>query len=392
MNISSKIFGAVLVILIFALAAFSGRVYLDQQAAKKDLADLEKRLGEVSANEKETAKEVARMLGEFENIKRKQEIEAALSSGAPPKFQLPLGCTPGVDCWIFNYVDANGAADQHEDYTCGNLTYDKHKGVDFAVRDLAAMKTGVPVFVAAPGQVVGVRDGMPDVNFKKVAPEIFKRRECGNGVRISHGGNWFTQYCHMKKSSIIVKKGDRVEAGKAIGFVGLSGKTEFPHLHFQVSKGKQIVDPFIGTKRSEQCGAGEDPLWDETTAAMLSYQNSVIYNGGFNDQRPLADGIHRGLYKKSTLFKSSLKLFLWFAIRNTKIGDEVVLRLLGPDGKEIGAAKNTIKKAEARGIQILDVTSKGAWPVGNYRGEITLTRERIIGAQTFQARRRISIK
>ena len=230
------------------------------------------------------------------------------------------------------------------------------------------------------------------VNFRKVAPEIFKRRECGNGVRISHGGNWFTQYCHMKKNSIIVKKGERVEAGKAIGFVGLSGKTEFPHLHFQVSKGKQIVDPFIGIKRSEKCRAGDEPLWDETTKAMLSYQNSVIYSGGFNDQRPLADGIHRGLYKKSTLFKTSLKLFLWFVIRNTKKDDEIVLRLLGPDGKEVGAAKNIIEKAQARGIQILDVTSQGAWPVGNYRGEITLTRKRIIGDQTFRARRRITIK
>ncbi|MBT3916583.1 MAG: peptidoglycan DD-metalloendopeptidase family protein [Rhodospirillaceae bacterium] len=392
MNLSSKIFGAVFAILIFALAAFSGRVYLDQQAAKKDFAALEKRLDEVSANEKDTAKEVARLLSEFDANNKKQAIESALRSGAPPKFQLPLGCTPGVDCWIFNYVDADGAADSHKDYTCGNLTYDKHKGVDFAIRDLAVMKTGVPVFVAAPGQIVGVRDGMPDVNFRKVAPEIFKRRECGNGVRISHGGNWFTQYCHMKKNSIIVKKGDRVEAGKAIGFVGLSGKTEFPHLHFQVSKGKQIIDPFIGVKRSEKCRAGEETLWDETTKAMLSYQNLVIYNGGFNDQRPLADGIHRGLYKKSTLFKSSLKLFLWFAIRNTKQDDEVVLRLLGPDGKEIGGAKNTIKKAQARGIQILDVTSQGAWPVGNYRGEITLTRKGLIGDQTFRARRRITIK
>jgi len=196
----------------------------------------------------------------------------------------------------------------------------------------------------------------------------------------------------MKKNSIIVKKGDRVDAGKAIGFVGLSGKTEFPHLHFQVSKGKQIVDPFIGIKRSEKCRAGEETLWDETTKAMLGYQNLLIYNGGFNDQRPLADGIHRGLYKKSTLFKSSLKLFLWFAIRNTKPDDVVVLRMLGPDGKEIGMVKNTIKKAQARGIQILDVTSQGAWPVGSYRGEITLTRKRLIGDQNFRARRRITIK
>ena len=389
---SNKIIGAFLVVAVVALAAVSGLLYFDQQETTAKLGQLEKRINEVSGNEKDTAKEVARMLGEFEAIAKKQAIESAIQAGAPPQFQLPLGCTPGVDCWVFNYVDTDEEEGQKKDYTCGNLTYDKHKGVDFAIRDLLAMTTGVPVFVAAPGQVIGVRDGMLGVNFRKVAPEIFKRRECGNGVRISHGGNWFTQYCHMRKGSIVVKKGDRVEAGKAIGFVGLSGKTEFPHLHFQVSKGKKIVDPFIGTERTTECGAGKSPLWDDTTSAILQYQNTIVYNGGFNDQRPLADGIHRGLYKKGTLSKNSLKLFLWFAIRNTKEGDKIAMRLLGPDGKEIGAGNNTIEKPQARGIQILDVTSKGAWPVGDYRGEITLTRQSVLGPKTVRARRRISIK
>jgi len=388
----SKIISAILAAAVVALAAFSGWLYVGQKGASTKLAQLEKRISEVSGNEKDTAKEVARMLSEFDKITKKQAIENAQKSGEPPKFQLPLGCTPGVDCWVFNYVDADGADGKKKDYTCGDLTYDKHKGVDFAIRDISAMTTGVPIFVAAPGRVVGVRDGMPDVDFKKVAPEIFKRRECGNGVRISHGGNWFTQYCHMKKGSIAVKKGDQVDAGKAIGLVGLSGKTEFPHLHFQVSKGKKIVDPFIGTERTEDCGAGRKPLWDDTTSAILTYQNSIIYNGGFNDQRPLADGIYRGLYHKGSLSKNSLKLFLWFVIRNTKPGDKVAMRLLGPDGKEIGSGNNTIDKPQARDIQILDVTSKGAWPVGDYRGEITVTRKSVLGPKIIRARRRISIK
>jgi hypothetical protein len=118
----------------------------------------------------------------------------------------------------------------------------------------------------------------------------------------------------------------------------------------------------------------------------------VIYNGGFNDQRPLVDGVHRGLYKKGTLSKNSLKLYLWFAIRNTKEGDGIEMRLLGPNGKEVGSGKKTIKKAKARDIQILDVTSKGAWPPGEYRGEITLTRKRLIGDKKYRARRRISVK
>ncbi|MFP6711307.1 MAG: hypothetical protein VB913_06430, partial [Rhodospirillales bacterium] len=102
-----------MVVAVIALTAFSFQLFQGQESTKVKLTQLEKRITEVSVNEKDTAKEVARLLSEFDAIAKKQAIEDALNLGAPPTFQLPIGCTPGVDCWIFNYVGADGAPDKN---------------------------------------------------------------------------------------------------------------------------------------------------------------------------------------------------------------------------------------------------------------------------------------
>lgn len=126
---------------------------------------------------------------------------------------LPLTCTLGQTCWVANYVDVDGTRGVH-DFRCKNRSYDGHDGVDFAIRDLAVMSQGVPVVASAEGTVKNVRDGVEDIALTDQASrERVKGRECGNGVVIDHEGNWQTQYCHMKKGSLLVKAGDRIEAG-----------------------------------------------------------------------------------------------------------------------------------------------------------------------------------
>jgi len=63
----------------------------------------------------------------------------------------PVDCTLGETCFIQNFVDRDpgpGAAD----FTCGPMTYDGHKGTDFALPSLAAMRQGVDVLAAAPAR------------------------------------------------------------------------------------------------------------------------------------------------------------------------------------------------------------------------------------------------
>jgi len=405
----------IVILVVGCIVGFAGLTvwqHFQLQDAAKRIDAFELALEKLEENEIDTAKAVARVLIQMDAINKKlgidkpggsiadsgKEIASPQDSAAPsgassaPEFQLPIGCTPDVNCWIFNYVDVDKNVGSQKDFACGNLTYDKHKGTDFAIRDLSAMATGMPVLVAAAGTVVGVRDGMPDVNYRNIDPKTIRKKECGNGVRISHPDNWFTQYCHMRKGSISLKKGDAVQAGQEMGLVGLSGKTEFPHLHFQISHGKKIVDPFAGQKESASCGDTSGSLWDATARAVLPYQNSVIYSGGFSDTRPLADGVHKGLYRNSELTRDSLKLFLWFAIRNSRAGDEVKIQLKSPDGKTIGEASNVLKKQQSRDVRVFDVTSKGAWPPGVYKGEIVVTRKDKDRTVTLKSSRKVTIK
>ena len=105
--------------------------------------------------------------------------------------------------------------------------------------------------------------------------------EAGQPLLIRHPGGWDTQYCHMLKGSIAVRKGDAITAGQPLGLVGLSGATSFPHLHMTVRKGKEIVDPFVGLSRKDECGPGEDPLWKADVLAKLPYKPTALYSAGF---------------------------------------------------------------------------------------------------------------
>jgi len=63
------------------------------------------------------------------------------AAAAPPALILPLACHSHRDCWIANHADLDPGPG-FRDYACGELTYDGHKGTDFAIRDRAAMADG----------------------------------------------------------------------------------------------------------------------------------------------------------------------------------------------------------------------------------------------------------
>ena len=86
---------------------------------------------------------------------------AASPVAGAPLLQQPIDCELGETCYIQNYVDADPSSD-YADFACGKLSYDGHKGTDFALPTLADMQRGVDVLAAAPGRVLGTRDGMKD--------------------------------------------------------------------------------------------------------------------------------------------------------------------------------------------------------------------------------------
>ena len=280
---------------------------------------------------------------------------------------------------MVNYVDLDPGPGVR-DYACGRASYDGHKGVDFAVRDLALVAEGVPVRAAAAGEVQRVRDGMADAAVPPgPAGGDVAGRECGNGVVIGHGQGWTTQYCHLRKGSIAVKPGQRVAAGDVVGLVGQSGLAEFPHVHLQVAKNGTIVDPFRGAEPGgAACGLGAKPLWSEPArTALVPYRPSAIYNGGITAEIPDPAQARRGLHRETTVSASVPALIAWADIFWVAAGDRVRVRLFGPNDEILADNTQPVEKLQARWFIYAGARRQApAWPAGIYRAEIVVLRDK----------------
>lgn len=141
---------------------------------------------------------------------------------------------------IVNYADLAGI-DTLLDYNCGENTYDGHRGLDIEILNFFEMDERVPLLSAAPGVVIYSHDGEYDRNTEAISGNI------SNTVILSHSDGSDSWYLHMKKNSVAVANGDNVAAGDTIGFIGSSGYSTGPHIHFQIQQNDAFVDPFQGT-------------------------------------------------------------------------------------------------------------------------------------------------
>ena len=247
--------------------------------------------------------------------------------------RLPIACEIGRSCFIQHYMDRDPSP-ASSDYQCGTLTYDTHDGTDFRVPTMAAQKAGVDVVAAADGKVLRVRDGVEDVSISGRGRESVANTECGNGAVVDHGNGWEAQYCHMAKGSLAVKPGDPVKAGDRIGQVGLSGMTEFPHLHFTLRKDGEPVDPFAYGAPEKSCGGGRS-LWEASLQRALAYQAGSVLNKGFATGAVTMEAIESGAVEQTTPTTGSPALVAYIRAIGLKGGDVQTLTLFDPDGNAL---------------------------------------------------------
>lgn len=96
-----------------------------------------------------------------------------------------------------------------------------HLGVDYAARP------GTPVLAARSGRV----------------SHASYLGSYGNLIKISHDDGYETRYAHLKSYKRGIKRGTRVKKGQVIGYVGNTGRSTGPHLHFELRKHNQAMDP-----------------------------------------------------------------------------------------------------------------------------------------------------
>ena len=95
-----------------------------------------------------------------------------------------------------------------------------HEGMDFSA------KTGTPVYATGDGIIERADNNASGY---------------GNHIVIRHGFGYETLYAHLSKYN--AKAGQKVNRGDIIGYVGSTGRSEAPHLHYEVHKNGKVVNP-----------------------------------------------------------------------------------------------------------------------------------------------------
>jgi murein DD-endopeptidase MepM/ murein hydrolase activator NlpD len=95
-----------------------------------------------------------------------------------------------------------------------------HEGMDFTAA------TGTPIYATGDGIIKNADNSLSGY---------------GNHIEINHGFGYLTLYAHLSKYK--VRSGQRVKRGDIIGYVGSTGRSQAPHLHYEVHKNGKVVNP-----------------------------------------------------------------------------------------------------------------------------------------------------
>ncbi len=135
------------------------------------------------------------------------------------------------------------------------LGYTKvHRGVDFAA------PRGTPIYAGGSGTVVarGRNGGY------------------GNYIRIRHTNNFQTAYAHMSRIHTKVLRGSRVRQGQIIGYVGSTGRSTGPHLHYEIIKNGRQVNPLRIKMPTGQKLKGQELVYFNNTKKIMDRKRAEL--------------------------------------------------------------------------------------------------------------------
>lgn len=163
--------------------------------------------------------------------------------------------------------------------------YRAHLGVDYAAG------TGTPIMSAGDGRVVFVGES----------------RGYGKTIKVQHEGDFLTLYAHQSSFRKGIKRGSIVKKGDIIGYIGNTGLSSGPHLHFGLYQDNTAIDPLkvvqLATKKLQGKERAEflklvssyqkqidTHLKDETRFTQFTYPETVCYfNNGINCEESISE-------------------------------------------------------------------------------------------------------
>ena len=151
--------------------------------------------------------------------------------------------------------------------------------------DLICGKNGTDHIIAFhDGKISQVRNSVVGYNEKLSA---------GNYVYIDHDNGYQSRYCHLKKDTLCVKKGDKVKKCDVIAYMGSTGFSTGNHLHFEIRKNGKTVNPknyLLGTNKISQINNIKN-----TSSLIYNIGDKVMFTGYlYRDSY----GNGKGAYKK----------------------------------------------------------------------------------------------
>ena len=130
----------------------------------------------------------------------------------------------------------------------------RHTGVDFAA------PRGTPIYAAGDGTIDFIGRKGPN----------------GNLIRIRHNGTYKTAYAHMKGFAKGLRKGARVKQGQIIGYVGTTGRSTGPHLHYEIQRNGRPANPLTVKMPSGRKLKGNELARFQETRRALRQQFATL--------------------------------------------------------------------------------------------------------------------
>lgn len=292
-------------------------------------------------------------------------LDSAAAASAAGQLQFPLRSSRAEASLqshaLSSHVDlASGTTVR--DFSCGSRAYNSHTGNDLFLWPFpwrAMDRQEVAAVAALGGTIVDKHDGEYDRHCSTSAAAA------ANYVIVQHDNGLTGYYWHLKKGSITARTvGSRVETGDYLGYVGSSGISSGPHLHFEVrdSTGK-VVEPSKGSCNAAATRWSHQAANVDTAIIDVSTHGAAPSIGACGDSSYYRDEFQRGK-----------KVYAMGVFRDQPSGTGATIAILRPNGTTAASWKTGSPSSGvwAASYWFLGYTLPSNAPAGLWRARVTI--------------------